>query len=276
MLASHAPSLELILPSVRNMQRKRNKNLHRRLIITSLVCLESSRCALGFLPLPALDIPRCRKATLLPSSPTASEIEAASQALVWEVLEEKSKKPVLNLSGLQNVDISVNDQEDPTTDHDGDAPSNSEWSSGKRWETTKSELRKSRGVLVTDDFCKQCPQLWRLETSQVMETMEFLCESFGSTTMVEQEPRLLSYKRDDVEYGLDFLSTMMMTKDVKPICNASPDLLLGGIDGGIQERAVKQALGDASSATDKTSQRLAGDTMSSLRTMKETKFKGLL
>ena len=64
------------------------------------------------------------------------------------------------------------------------------------------------------------------------------------------------------------MSTMMMM-DAKAACQAAPALLLSGIEGGIQEKAVEKALGAASAATSKASQSIAGDAMAAIQVLKK-------
>ena len=56
---------------------------------------------------------------------------------------------------------------------------------------------------------------------------------------------------------------------------AAPQLLLTGVDGGIQEQAVSAALGAAADATSKASQTIAGDAMATLQSIKKQQRKGL-
>ena len=46
---------------------------------------------------------------------------------------------------------------------------------------------------------------------------------------------------------------------------ASPKLLVAAIEGGIQERIVSQALGDAGNAAQGANQRIVGDAMSAIK-----------
>jgi len=121
----------------------------------------------------------------------------------------------------------------------------------------------------------------------VLETAQYLVKEFGCVggdaatvatgSMIESEPRLLQYRARDVEYGSEFLATMMMMVDnrdaVRRICAESPQLLLAAVDGGIQERYVQQVLGAASGATAQANQRIVGNALSSLEILKNRNLK---
>jgi hypothetical protein len=191
------------------------------------------------------------------------DIEAASDKMVWETLEESSSRPLLNLSSRDMT--SPEDVVSETTD-------TSEWDQGQLWQITKQGL-SNMGVEDTESVLQKCPQLLRLEPSMVLETAEWVVQEF-STKYLESEPRLLSFRLTDASYGLEFMSMMMMM-DAKPFCTAAPELLLTGIEGGIQEQAVKKALGSAADATTKASQTIAGDTMKTFKNLQKQRRKGL-
>jgi hypothetical protein len=88
--------------------------------------------------------------------------------------------------------------------------------------------------------------------------------------LLRREPQLLTYPADYIKGGFDFLVTMMMsTKNVViPACRDTTGLLVGAIDGYIQEQFVKRALGDASEATSKTNQQMAADVAKAYRAVK--------
>jgi hypothetical protein len=193
---------------------------------------------------------------------TRYDIEAASNKLTWETLEESSSRPVLNLS-------SRDDSPEDTVSEIKDTP---EWDEGQRWQITEDGL-SDIGVEKTDSFLEKCPQLLRLKPSVVLETADWVVKEFSVEYLVS-EPRLLRYRSVDVSYGLEFMSTMMMM-NAKPACMGAPELLLTGIEGGIQEQAVYKALGDAADATSKASQTIAGDAMASLKSLQKQRRKGL-
>ena len=194
------------------------------------------------------------------------DIEAASEKLLWETVEESSRRPVLDLSS----------PDFPPEDNDaapGKMMDTSAWDQGQQWHVTKQGLQ-DMGVIPDESFVTQCPQLLRLEPSLVLKTAEYVIQEF-SREYLEREPRLLSFPSKDVSYGMEFLGLMMMIKDAKPLCAAAPEMLLTGIEGGIQEQAVKNALGSAATATTKASQTIAGDAMTSLKNLQQQKRKGL-
>mmetsp|Transcript_23855 Transcript_23855/g.44332 ORF Transcript_23855/g.44332 Transcript_23855/m.44332 type:complete len:131 (+) Transcript_23855:451-843(+) len=116
------------------------------------------------------------------------------------------------------------------------------------------------------EYLEACPQIFRFLPSMVTETAQFLISEFG-VEYLESKPQLLGFKQSDVSYGLEFMSTMMMT-DAKSLCAKSTNLLLQAIQGGIQEKAVQNALSTASDATSKASKSIASDTMESYRQLR--------
>ena len=60
----------------------------------------------------------------------------------------------------------------------------------------------------------------------------------------------------------------MMLKSAKAVCKSMPLLFLSGINGGIQERSVRKALGEASKATYNTNQQIAGDVAVTLKAVR--------
>jgi hypothetical protein len=147
----------------------------------------------------------------------------------------------------------------------------SEWDQGQRWDITKQGLSSQLSLDVNEDaLLQECPQLLRLEPSMVLETAEWIVQEFGVSYLQLAPPRLLSFRSTDVAYGLEFMSTMMMA-NAKGACLAAPALLLSGIEGGIQEQAVKNALGAAGDATTKASQRIVGDSMATLQQLQQQK-----
>ncbi len=185
-------------------------------------------------------------------------IQDATIQLPWETLEGASRRPVLNLSSRdQSFEESTVSHEEMCT---------SEWDQGQRWDQTRNGLEK-RGLKISDKFLKACPQLLRLEPDMVLNTADWVLREFGATYL-EAEPRLLGYRPEHVQYGLEFMSLMMMT-DARAICRSSPAVLLTGIDGGIQEQAVKAALGAAGTATTKASHSIVGDAVVALQALKK-------
>jgi hypothetical protein len=131
------------------------------------------------------------------------DIQAASAKLQWEILEERMARPVLDLS--KNREEIIENEKSALQDDTSD------WDQGQRWSETSTGLR-ALGLSSPDELLLTCPQLYRLESSQILETSKWLAqqEGFGVTYIV-QEPRVLSYKLTDVEYGLEFLKLMTMS-----------------------------------------------------------------
>ena len=138
----------------------------------------------------------------------------------------------------------------------------SEWASGTIWERTNQALGDLLDLTTCESYLSACPQLYRLDSTSVVESATLLTQEYGLTEAVLSiEPRLLAFPADDIAYGVRFLSTMMMMPPDLALgaCRASPELLLTGIEQGIQERAVQKALSDASTATSDASKKIAGD-----------------
>jgi hypothetical protein len=186
------------------------------------------------------------------------DVEAASAKLVWEILEDRMARPVLNLSKDNDELLLAESLSPPLAE-------TSHWDQGQRWSETREAL-KALDIPNPEDFLPKCPQLYRLETLQILETATWLIhqEGFGVQYIVD-EPRALSYKRTDVEYGLEFLKMMTMSTSLTLLV----PLLLSGIDGGIHERTVQQALSVAADATRQANQRIVGDAAASLQALKQ-------
>jgi len=202
------------------------------------------------------------------------DIEAALVRLPWETLEALNQNPVLNLSSrdqsIEGFSLQLKNTSGPSIPDDA---GEDDWKLGQYWKETKIALQQKEGGMgysseVVDSFLEKCPQLLRLGPNTVLRTADFIIREFGISYLAS-EPRLLSYREDQVQYGLEFLSTMMMTTDAKPICQKSTRLLLSGIDGGIQEKAVSTALGAAGAATTKASQTIAGDAMMAIQALQQ-------
>lgn len=187
-------------------------------------------------------------------------VEAASVQLTWERIQSSNSRPILNLSSLSAS------LEESKEERNIESPEL--WGQGQRWMRTKEGLEKLE-IEADNSWLQSCPQLLRLDPLMVLETAEWIANEFG-IDYLKSQPRLLSYSVQDVEYGLQFMTMMMMT-DAKPVCRASSDFFLSAIDGGIQEQAVEVALGAAADATSKASQTIIGDAMTSLKTLRKRK-----
>lgn len=208
-------------------------------------------------------------------------MSVVSRKLSWEISEAQTQKPVLNLS--------LRDASPEEARDDENADDVSEWDQGQRWMITVGYL--SSLDIVTDDLdsnepwlsparsssslLKECPQLFRLEPRDIRETVEWIISEFGlayikKAVSQDKQSILLSFRKDDIAYGLEFMSIMMMG-DAKPACGASSAFLLQAIQGGIQERTIGAALGAAGEATSKASRSIASDTMQSFRQLRDAK-----
>jgi len=209
-------------------------------------------------------------------------VSAASAKLVWEELDAAARKPILNLSAIRHDGHAP----PPPSSQQRDAAADDCWDRGQRWEVTLGRL-EDLGIANAEEaprLLEACPQLLRLDPDEVADTAGWIAEEFGTaqaSIIVEEAPRLLSFRRCDVDYGLDFVSMMLMMTNkpdgvgrVNSACAAAPGLLLAGAEGGIQERAVKNALGAAADSTAKANQRIAGDAVGSLRQLRNPR-KGL-
>lgn len=202
-------------------------------------------------------------------------IANASKKLDWEKSEAKSQQPILNLS-LRDA----SPEESMTNTDDDEDNDVLEWNCGQRWAITVEKLSEI-GVFASDKdplesrrtLLKNCPQLFRLDPSEIQETAKWVIDEFGLAylriaVLRDGNSILLSFKKEDAAYGLEFMSMMMMT-DAKMACAASSAFFLEAIRGGIQERTVSAALGAASSATSQASKSIASDTMESFRQLRD-------
>jgi len=215
-------------------------------------------------------------------------VTLASKKLEWEKLEDRSQKPLLNLS------LREASPEETLINTDGDDVL--EWNRGQEWTVTVKYLTEL-GVFPQEELfpvstelsspsltslsptssssilLRNCPQLFRLNPSVIEETARWIIDEFGlpylkAAVMRDRNSILLSFRKEDAAYGLEFMSVMMMM-DAKQACAASSAFLLEAIRGGIQERAVSTALGAAGSAASKASQSIASDTMESYRKLRD-------
>jgi hypothetical protein len=215
------------------------------------------------------------------SSPTNFSnnlITIASQKLPWEVMDETHQKPILNLSARDEspenlLDVTVNSQQQgSSSDRSTVGCSALEWDKGQRWTVTKQNLARLGLDVVSNEsrILDRCPQLLRLDSTTVSETAEWVIAEFDADYL-ESEWQLLSFTVEDASYGLEFLCTMTMmttTEATKELCRQSSQLLLQGIQGGIQERAIQKALGAASDATSKATQSIISDSVTSFRQLR--------
>lgn len=199
--------------------------------------------------------------------------------LSWELLKEQESKPVLNLS-IRDASLEDKEVTDKNIEDDED-----EWMNGSRWEDTKQQLQNLNIIPLKENvdntssdidelFLISAPQLYRLKTNEIMETASIIINNIckediiKAQELIKNEPKLLTYPSIDVEYGMEFLQTMFMLPTSLPQSMITPELMVSGIEGGIQERHVSRMLGDAASATSGANQRIAADAVALRKSMK--------
>jgi hypothetical protein len=191
-------------------------------------------------------------------------LNAARELLGWEVLEARASAPVLNLSRETKTLHLAEGFEDPSSrTSEVDSPDET-WFTGAVWAETLQGLR-DLGVVPHDSnaqyLLEAAPQLLRVNSSIVLKAAQFVCAEF-SGGVLQAEPMLLSYSAHHLQAGIAFLKTMMggvSTEVVTNACVSSPKLLVAGVEGALQERAVVDALGAASAATARATERAVGD-----------------
>ena len=221
-------------------------------------------------------------------------IRAAEKKLPWEIAAERQSRPVLDLSGgsIGEDNLSLSDTAsvgsaegdktgaDAKTNVPGKEPCN-DWTDGQIWLETKAALYEV-SVLTDDEtrskvFLTNCPQLARLPTEDIAASAQEVIASIGvSPSAIERNPILLSYPAHLYAGALEFLSNMMMLpqRTIADFCKTNPELLIGGLDGYIQEQSVKSALGSAGDALYGVSRSVANDVGKTMRDGR-TRPKGL-
>ena len=216
-------------------------------------------------------------------------IQIAEQKLPWEVAAERQSRPVLDLSGgrsgINDSDLSLADaasavrgkrqtqeNETNTDDHEVGAV---DWSTGGVWRETKQALIEMAILSEATEelFLSKCPQLARLPTEDVVETANFLVNTIGmSPSAIAQYPSLLSYPAHLFPGAMEFSSNMMMLPQpmISSLCRTNPDLLIGGLDGYIQEQSVKNALGSAGDALYGVGRSVANDVGKTMRDRRDS------
>jgi hypothetical protein len=196
-------------------------------------------------------------------------VQEAKSLLLWEVVEEREAQPVLNLSNRNDVMIVNSQPENPLDDS---------WQNGQQWAATKARLQHMADISSeeADKLLEAVPQLLRINTEVIVDSLSAVMHLIGSDCILK-EPRLLSFRGDDLRYGAEFLFTMMASppSTVLQACRVSPSLLLAGAEGGLQEQAVKRALGAAGQAAERANTVIAGDTAVSLQALRRQKPPGL-
>ena len=272
----------------------------------------SSECSLGRsikrFQTNTCHVTRIYRNSLLRCAATASDndglsdqiIEAAEQKLPWEVAAERQSRPVLDLSGggsgMDDSDLTLSDaasaaqRENPTREEEEVADDNDDevdigdWRTGSVWRETRRALVEKAILSDTADekndedaLLSKCPQLFRLPTEDVVESAKVLVDTIGmSQSAIAPNPTLLSYPAHLFPGAIEFLSNMMMLPQptISNLCKTNPELLVGGLDGYIQEQSVKNALGSAGNALYGVSRSVANDVGKTMRDRK-AKPKGL-
>jgi hypothetical protein len=199
--------------------------------------------------------------------------EAAKAPLLWETIEARESKAVLNLSNFINEELLNAEQPDENVLLSSEAC----WD---QWETTRARL-EDMGIIHSkedeDTLLKAVPQLLRLDTDIVLDSYQAIMNLVDDKSIILQEPRLLSFKGEDIEYGVEFLSIMMASpiSVVVEMCRTNPKLLQSGAEGGLQEQSVKRALGAAANATQSANKRIAANAAASLRSLRQRKPPGM-
>jgi hypothetical protein len=231
-------------------------------------------CVVGFIPSPE-KVTVCLqhhqeeslRATTARRCYSQERIEAAKPPLLWEVIEKREAQPVLNLSNRDEV----------FADLQTEAKQDDSWQDGQQWATTRARLQEM-GIRNedADKLLEAVPQLLRIDTDIIVDSCSAVMDLLDGECLL-REPRLLSFRGDDVRYGVEFLSTMMAStpSTVLQACCVSPSLLLAAVEGGLQEQAVKRALGAAGQAADTANKRIAGDVAASLQALRQRKPPGL-
>mmetsp|Transcript_40324 Transcript_40324/g.90526 ORF Transcript_40324/g.90526 Transcript_40324/m.90526 type:complete len:290 (-) Transcript_40324:149-1018(-) len=221
-------------------------------------------------------------------TPSSEEIAAAVSKLTWELWKEKESAPVLDLSrresrvaAFESISTARDDPSRESQSFEEEGWAGEEWVGGSVWVETVRGLGElgvfdCGGSLVDSQGCREilalAPQLLRLPTQSVLDSARFVVEEAGlGAGSLVAEPSLLVWPAEDLRYALKFLSTMMALKSgeaVRQACAAQPALLLAGVEGGFQERAVADAFGSAAAATSKAKEAIVNDAMAAARQLR--------
>jgi len=221
---------------------------------------------------------------------TPELIQAAEKKLPWEISAEKQSRPVLDLSGnFDDSDLTLSDaasaDEKMSLRDDGksreEKDCTEDWASGSVWTETRKALidldvlSSNESEESTQDMLAECPQLARIPTEAVVDSAQEALNTIGiPASAMKQNAALLSYPSYLFPGALEFLSNMMMLpqQTIISLCKTNPELLIGGLDGYIQEQSVKNALGSAGNALYGVSRSVANDVG---QTIREKRPKGL-
>jgi len=232
---------------------------------------------------------------------TEELLERARLPLSWEVQRAREAKPVLDLSTRDSDALSLANgagefmsTAESREGSDDCVEGNDDWSweDGHVWQETEQHLMtlgllmdgKAPGAKLTPQkVLTEAPQLLRLHPTQIVEAATFLISYQNSTALVEMDPSLLTYWADDLQYGLEeYLPNMMFMGNrtlaaqmIKTQLAFSPamavQLVRMGVTGGLEERQVSRALGNAGLASGKAVEGVVGDMGRSYKEWKRIK-----
>ena len=210
---------------------------------------------------------------------SAAELDSARVKLEWEAMVERQAAPVLNLSRRERTVVPADEPKisQKIADDDDEA-----WDDGSLWDETRENLVSLKALSPDDEdearrLLLVAPQLLRLEPAVVLEAARVVIDECGGAAMLVAEPRILTYRAADVRYGVKFLANMMMMDETMAVsmCKADPQMLIAGVDGGLQERNVAAALGAADAAGASLLGTLVKDVASAARAKRESRKRGL-
>jgi hypothetical protein len=226
------------------------------------------------------------------NSITQDLLDRARLPLGWESRNAHDSKPILNLSVQRFDGLSSINAEQPDNEFGGMC--DGDWICGKLWRTTEHQLTEM-GILVHDEASSKltsryvlnvAPQLLRLPTAQILEAASFLLSypcGPNSTSLIEADPSLLTYVADDLRYGLEeYLPNMMFQGNntlarhkIQTQLTLSPNFALRvirmGVEGGLEERSLSRALGNAGKASCKAVEGVVGEMGRNLKEWKRIK-----
>ncbi|KAL3811638.1 hypothetical protein ACHAXA_001395 [Cyclostephanos tholiformis] len=220
---------------------------------------------------------------------TQDLVNRALRPLEWERRNAREAEPVLNLSARDSDTSSLAVRADEVKYLMKD---DTNWTSGHLWQVTEQHLTdmgilsRSETTLSPVHVLTIAPQLLRMPTSQVVDAarllMSYPCGA-NSTAVIEGDPSLLTYLADDLQYGLEeYLPNMMFLGNrthaaqmIQTQLKLSPAFALRlikmGVDGGLEERSVSRALGNAGKASGKAVEGVVGEMGRSLMEWKRKK-----
>jgi len=212
--------------------------------------------------------------------------------LPWEAAAERENAAVLDLSNWNKADsgLALSDtiavEIQSVCDDGGSAPENVDmkdgavcatWRNGDIWKRNREAL-VDRSILPLNckpgskeerDLLKASPQLIRIHPDDVSASIDAALDLGIPISLLQSEPCIFAYPREYIcEGALNFLSNMMMlrSKDVAlSLCKSTPNLFLASIEGYMQERSVRKALGAASDAVYSASKSVAADVSDRIR-----------